>query len=242
MNKGVSCLCLTYGRPALLEEAIESFIRQQWDGPKELIVVNDHPDQKLVYRHKKVRIYNLKRRLPTLGQKRNLSVALALYNHLLIWDDDDIHLPWRIEETMKAMADSQYFKCGPIWVSEKGELYKHTPKEEVWFHGTSGYSRNLYEAIGGYKRINAGEDTDFEIRLKSNKRTNKFWRVSQLPIERIYYIYRWSHGHYHTTGCMDLRKIQPEVKRGTYKLEPHWKVDYCKEVEQQIKRMLEQQA
>ena len=27
---GVSCLCLTYGRPQLLEEAIESFLRQRW--------------------------------------------------------------------------------------------------------------------------------------------------------------------------------------------------------------------
>ena len=59
MNEGVSCLCLTYGRPTLLEEAIESFIRQQWDGPKELIVLNDHPEQELLYQYDEVRIINL---------------------------------------------------------------------------------------------------------------------------------------------------------------------------------------
>lgn len=236
MNKGVSCLCLTYGRPTLLEEAIESFLRQRWDGPSELIILNDHPDQKLIYRNRRVRIFNARRRLATLGQKRNLSVALARYDNLLIWDDDDIHLPWRIEETMRAMTDSQYFKCRQAWVWERGELYNHTPQKEVWFHGMSGYSRELYKAVGGYKRINAGEDVDFERRIMMSERTKKFWRVSPLPLERIYYIYRWSHGHYHTTGCMDLRKIQPDVERGTYKLEPHWKMDYCKLVEQQIKQ------
>src|ERR1051325_3201162 len=143
MNKGVSCLCLTYGRPTLLEEAIESFLRQQWDGPKELLILNDHPEQKLIYRHRSVRVYNVRRRLATLGQKRNLSVALARYDNLLIWDDDDIHLPWRIEETMKAMTDSQYFKCRQAWVWERGELYNHMPQKEVWFHGMSGYSREL---------------------------------------------------------------------------------------------------
>ena len=37
----VSCICLTYGRVALLEEAIESFLRQDYPGVKELVVLND---------------------------------------------------------------------------------------------------------------------------------------------------------------------------------------------------------
>ena len=38
---GVSCICLTYGRVALLEEAIFSFLQQDYAGVKELIVLND---------------------------------------------------------------------------------------------------------------------------------------------------------------------------------------------------------
>jgi hypothetical protein len=82
---GVSCLCLTYGRPHLLEEAVESFLRQRWNGEKELIVVTDHPEQTLVYEHPEVLIVNLNRRLKTLGEKRNLSVALARHDNLLVW-------------------------------------------------------------------------------------------------------------------------------------------------------------
>ena len=33
-SPGASCLCLTYGRPHLLEEAVESFLRQDFAGPK----------------------------------------------------------------------------------------------------------------------------------------------------------------------------------------------------------------
>lgn len=64
MPEGVSCLCLTYGRPELLEEAIESFKRQQWAGPKELIVVNDHPDQEILCTDNEIVIFNLKSKAP----------------------------------------------------------------------------------------------------------------------------------------------------------------------------------
>jgi glycosyltransferase involved in cell wall biosynthesis len=114
---GVSCVCLTYGRPTLLEESIESFLRQDWNGPKELIVVNDHPDQQLKFDHPEVTIFNIPRRLKTLGEKRNFSIALARWDNLLIWDDDDIYLPWRITETMKTLPTAQFFKCPNAWVA-----------------------------------------------------------------------------------------------------------------------------
>lgn len=238
MNKGASCLCLTYGRPALLEEAIESFIRQQWDGPKELIVLNDHPYQELLCDHPEVRIFNLKSRLPTLGEKRNFSVSLARYDQLLIWDDDDIHLPWRIAETMNVLAESQYFKSRQLWVWEHDAIYQLAPPEEEWYHCTSGYSRTLFEELGGYRPINTGEDVTFELRLKASSAVGKFWRLSALPLERLYYIYRVTHGHYHTSGCTDLTRIEPDIKPGQYQVQPHWERDYCKDVEQEIQRML----
>src|SRR6185437_12376322 len=92
-SPGVSCLCLTYGRPRLLEESVESFLRQDWPGPKELVILNDHPEQPIVFEHPEVFVCNVGRRLRSLGEKRNLSVALARHDNLLVWDDDDIYLP-----------------------------------------------------------------------------------------------------------------------------------------------------
>jgi glycosyltransferase involved in cell wall biosynthesis len=113
MPAGVSCLCLTYGRPFLLEEAVESFLRQTWNGSRELIILNDHPDQELVFDHRDIVVVNKKQRLRSLGEKRNLSVALARYEHLLPWDDDDIHLPSRIEETTRELKGRHFFKMSP---------------------------------------------------------------------------------------------------------------------------------
>ena len=58
----VSCMCLTYGRPHLLEEAVESFLRQDYRGLKELVVVNDLSDQHLAFEHPEVRITRVGRR------------------------------------------------------------------------------------------------------------------------------------------------------------------------------------
>jgi GT2 family glycosyltransferase len=49
----ISYMCLTYGRPKVLEEAIESFLRQDYKGEKELVVLNDFADQTLVFDHLK---------------------------------------------------------------------------------------------------------------------------------------------------------------------------------------------
>lgn len=236
MSEGVSCLCLTYGRPALLEEAVESFIRQRWDGPKELVVLNDHPEQELQYDHPEVRIFNVKWRLPSLGDKRNLSVALASYEHLLVWDDDDIHLPWRIRETMKVLPAQQYFKCPRVWLMKGTELRGCASDGDLYFHGACAYSKSLFGQVRGYRRFNGGEDQDFETRIRVDARVSFRCRVTRLPLERLYYIRRWGHGSYHASGCASLSQLNPEVEKGARRLRPHWKMDYCEEVERRIRQ------
>ena len=242
MNEGVSCLCLTYGRPALLEEAVESFIRQRWDGPKELIVLNDHPEQQLLFEHGEVRVVNLGWRVPSLGGKRNLAVALAAYERLLVWDDDDIHLPWRIEETMKVLDRQSYFKCPEVWMMEGGELRGNFFDGDIYFHAACAYTKRLFDQVGWYGWYNCGEDHDFEYRLRSNETLSESCRVTRLPLERLYYIRRWGHGYYHASGGGDLSQLNPEVERGTYRLRPHWKTDYRKEVERRIPQPPETQT
>jgi glycosyltransferase involved in cell wall biosynthesis len=220
----------------LLEEAVESFIRQEWDGPKELVVLNDHPEQELQYDHPEVRVFNLKWRLPSLGDKRNLSAALANHEYLLVWDDDDIHLPWRIRETMKVLPAQQYFKCPRVWLMKGTELQGSAYDGDLYFHGACAYTKRLFRQVGGYRRFNGGEDQDFEARLRSDARAGLRYRVTRLPPERLYYIRRWGHGSYHASGRASLSEISPEVERGARRLKPHWKKDYCEEVERLIRQ------
>jgi glycosyltransferase involved in cell wall biosynthesis len=235
MTEGVSCLCLTYGRPALLEEAVESFLRQRWRGPKELLVVNDHPEQELLCDHPEVRVFNFGWRLPNLGSKRNLSVALARYDNLLLWDDDDIHLPWRIEETMRALPARHYFKCPEVWRMKGAELEGRVWEGELFYHGACAYTKRLFEESGGYRGFNGGEDQDFEVRLRQDPALGPFCRVTRLPPRRLYYVRRWNHGSYHASGCAALHRVA-EAGRKVYRLRPHWKMDYCKVVRRGIRR------
>jgi glycosyltransferase involved in cell wall biosynthesis len=224
-SHGVSCLCLTYGRPHLLEEAIESFLRQDWPGEKELIVLNDHPAQQLAFAHPEVSIINLPRRLRTLGEKRNLSVALARHDNLLIWDDDDIYLPWRITETMKTLPTAQFFKCPNAWCITDGE-WQPQPSYNL-FHSGSGYTRWLFERAGGYEFVDGGEDARLEWRFQTVTLVKgEYWPHTILPNDRLYYVYRWGHGSYHTTGRTSLESIRPEVTPGVVQLRPHWRKPY----------------
>jgi glycosyltransferase involved in cell wall biosynthesis len=225
-NLGVSCLCLTYGRPHLLEEAIESFLRQDWDGPKELIVLNDHPEQTLVFSHPQVSVFNIPRRLRTLGEKRNLSVSLAKYDNLLIWDDDDIYLPWRIQETMKTLPQAQFFKCPNAWTMNDGRIESNLGYN--LYHGGTAYTRWLWEQVGGYKAMNGGEDADIEGRFQQVGNNKQYWPHTQLTKDKIYYIYRWQHGSYHTTGHSSLENIKPRVESGVINLKPKWNLPYQK--------------
>jgi glycosyltransferase involved in cell wall biosynthesis len=237
MPEGVSCLCLTYGRPFLLEEAVESFLRQTWTGPKELIILNDHPDQELVFDHHEVVVVNRNTRLRTLGEKRNLSVELARYEYLLPWDDDDVHLPWRIEETMRGLQGRHFFKCPQVWQTNQGVFEDRVQGHDFAYHATAAYSRNIFEQIGGYPCINGGEDQEFEAALRRGRTTSRHWTIVRLPLDRLFYIYRRWHGSYHASGVDDLRDIEPEVHPGRYRLTPHWKADYCNEVSRLIERI-----
>ena len=89
----ISCKCITYGRVDLLEESIESFIKQEYPGKKELIIVNDYPLQKLVYNHPDVKIYNLDSTFSTIGEKENFAVSKCSAEIIAVWDDDDVALP-----------------------------------------------------------------------------------------------------------------------------------------------------
>ncbi len=220
----VSCLCLTYGRPHLLEEAIESFLRQTWEGKKELIVLNDHPDQTLSLDHPEITVVNVPRRLRSLGEKRNLSVSLAQYDNLFVWDDDDIYLPWRIEETMKTLPKKHFFKCPRAWLMNDGKIAAE-PSFNL-FHGGSAYTRWLWEQVRGYKAMNGGEDAEIEARFQEIGKNKQHWPHTELPNNKLYYIYRWSHGSYHTTGHTSLNGINPQVIKGEIILKPHWKLPY----------------
>ena len=64
----ISVLTLTYQRHHLLEEAIQSFLLQDYkDG--EMVIINDSPRTHYTFDHPQVKIYNLTERFENLSKK-----------------------------------------------------------------------------------------------------------------------------------------------------------------------------
>ena len=239
----VSCMCLTYGRPHLLEEAVYSFIRQDYVGIKELIILNDMNEQNLIYDHPDVVTVNVNKRFRNVGEKRNACAALCSHDILFVWDDDDIYLPHRISYSVNALGLGDFFKTTKGFQLNNDKL--SGPVRNV-FHSSSCWSRKWFDGVGGYTHMGSGQDTDIE---------HKFERIygkknSDIPDNDIFYIYRWSGTNsYHLSGFGRDRdgqktgnsKVQEFVMKqiktgvistGNIKLIPKWKYDYTKMTQQ----------
>jgi GR25 family glycosyltransferase involved in LPS biosynthesis/glycosyltransferase involved in cell wall biosynthesis len=236
----VSCICLTYGRPDLLEEAIYSFLQQDYPGQKELIVLNDYDGQLLAFEHSEVRVINVPKRFRTVGEKRNMAVALASHDLLIVWDDDDICLPHRLSFSVAHFNQKRgFFKASSAWLWDDGAL---SGPHRNNLHGISCWSRRLFDTVQGYGAVGSGEDMVFEHLLEhqfpGSTSAYDIWP------EEIYYLYRWNGtGSYHISAFGDYhpsanighqeveefvhqRASQGAIPQGRILLQPHWNTDY----------------
>jgi hypothetical protein len=248
----VSCMCLTYGRPKLLEESIFSFINQDYQGPKELIILNDYEKQILKFDHPDVRIINISKRFNTVGEKRNYCFSLCNNDILFVWDDDDIYLPSRISFTLDKMKDPKYndfFKPSKAFFFDNKKQHVKGVVSNL-FHSGGAFTRRFFEDVNGYSHMGTGEDLDIESRMKKNKNYLKH-DYNEIKDEDIFYIYRWNTGSYHLSGFgrdeedgltgndKVYNYIENQLKRGTLEigdiyLNPHWLINY----EEKIKYFL----
>jgi glycosyltransferase involved in cell wall biosynthesis len=93
----ISVLTLTYKRAHLLEEAIESFLKQSPEIESEMVVVNDDPDINYIYNHPKIKIINHKTRFATISAKIEWGYKQCKYDYIYRLDDDDLLTPWALE-------------------------------------------------------------------------------------------------------------------------------------------------
>ena len=233
----ISCKCITYGRVALLEESLYSFLNQDYLGPKELIIVNDYPLQKLVFDHPNVKIYNLDKTFETIGEKENYAVSLCNGEIIAVWDDDDIAMPNHLNNIYK------YFKNGSDLLHwEKGVFYNEPNITAITSLGNSGivYTKSIWEKVGKHPIENAGYDATFVHRIMG--KTNKIVKASP-PNEEVSWFYMWGGRDYHMSGMgtdtpdrpnvviRNSQHVEKERKRGSIPtgeiiLKPRWKKDY----------------
>lgn len=234
----VTCVCPTFARAYLLEEAIESFLRQDYQGEKELIVCNDFNRQTLKLDIPNVRIINLPTRTTNLGEKRNVTYSYASGDVFLTWGDDDIHLPGRISRMVNAMStfNKDFVFEGPYYCLYGNVLYRETGRTS----GAHIITRDLFYAAGRIPLMNSGEDQAFNRKVEL--------KIGKLPVcmEEPQFVYRYSTGRTHVSQWgEDKRGEKTAWERmldssnamvdsgkepsGLYELTPHWSKDWVEE-------------
>jgi glycosyltransferase involved in cell wall biosynthesis len=242
----ISCKCITYGRVDTLEESIHSFLIQDYPKDRcELVIVNDYPNQKLIYDHPQVTIYNLDKTFPLIGEKENYAIERCKGELIAVWDDDDVAL----SNHLKNIANHWKEDTNIIhW--ETGVYYNEPKITAITGVGNSGivYSKDVWERIGKSPLENAGGDMTL---------TNKIHHLGgvvsvKLPKEEVSWFYMWGGRGYHQSGqgtddgtrpniiqrhseYIESERVKGNIPTGNVYLRPKWNKDYAKMLSDFIK-------
>ncbi|MFQ5734587.1 MAG: glycosyltransferase [Planctomycetaceae bacterium] len=188
----VSCQCITYGRTELLDEAVESFLRQDYAGAQELVILNDYSELTIQCDLPEVKVVNLPYRMKTIGEKRNACVALCSGGVIFLWDDDDISLPHRISYSLQQMEGGRYFNGDKCWYWQNGVIDEQ-PVQNL-LHGMSSWTVQLFDEVGGYPHQQSGEDAGLEELFKDTGRLVEETHRPSACVRRVIGRVRTGHG------------------------------------------------
>jgi glycosyltransferase involved in cell wall biosynthesis len=220
-----------------LEESIECFLRQDYEGPKELVILNDYGEQELVFDHPEVRIINQPKKHITLGDKFNATVDHTRGDFLCCWEDDDIYLPGAISLAVRKASDGVFHTCDGF---KENQPFSIVPSTDI-YHATHGLTRELFDKVGGYTaRDQCTIDVEFIHKICNELDKVEEGYTQRLPVRQRQYIYRWdtvdsyhgsAYGLYQHVGCKARELVEDRRRRGLIPtgrvlLNPRWKYDY----------------
>lgn len=222
----VSILTLTYQRKGLLEEAIESYLRQyeRFKDCSEMVIVNDSPEVDYVFNHPNIRIYNVKERFSSVGKKLEWGFDRCNGKWIYRLDDDDLLSPHALD------INEIYRTTHPTYDvlrCQKNYFFVHNVYDGLADSINNGncYSKSYIQRVGGFIDSSFGEDNWLTFHNGAKIHTGDLGRYSM--------IYRWGMGVYHISGMGDnsneeiYRKVDlSNTESGTIYLQPHFKSEY----------------
>jgi len=228
----IACLTPTYNRHPnfgwLLEECVESFLRQDYLN-KELLICNDTPGQVLKFDHPQVKIFNLPSRFNNLGSKISYMIDHTDADIFARMDDDDCYMPWHLSQAMSRMStgiewrpDSHLFFC-----NDRASLVHRTTNSHI-----SGiFRRRAVELIGGYPYELIGrEDQLFNERLIACGIGHE---ECFLSLGEVSHVYKKHEGIRHLSYREGLNREEQwaflgnmSISVGEYEIRPHWRCNY----------------
>ena len=188
----IDCLMGTYGRYSLACEALACFLQQSVGAQASLLIYNHHLIP-LSFDHPRVRVIN---EAPPPGSLRHLKkrmLELADPDAELIhwWDDDDLYLPWHLEDCLRHIGTNVAWKPASSWMSEANVKFsRHANRfEGSW----------IFRAI---YLMSAPLDTHPNyIDHPVFRQTEDAGLLASTELEgRTSYVYRWDTGTEHVSG------------------------------------------
>lgn len=114
----------TYGRYSLACEALACFLQQTALDEAVLIVYNQHPIP-LSFDHPRVTVVN--ETPPHQGlrhiRKRMIDMVDPAIEFIHWWDDDDLYLPWHLEDCFENIGDAPAWRSAASWMSERNTKF-----------------------------------------------------------------------------------------------------------------------
>ena len=171
----VACLCPTYNRlPGLVENSIACFRAQTYPADRRRLIVLDDSGKRPPQRGDGWQVIATPTRYPSLAAKYNAMAALAIDDGaevLVVWEDDDIYLPWHIDSHVRTLWDSQWSLSLAQWSLYPGYLIqevKEGPSKTAYaWHGAMAFTREAFEQTGGWPETGEGTfDQQFVARMR----------------------------------------------------------------------------
>ena len=193
----VSCLCPTYLRPRLLQNSLACYLAQDYPADRRELLILDDAGQLTPQRGDGWEVISVARRFRSLPEKFNALAGLARGEVLVVWEDDDIYLPWHLTAHVAALSSGGFSKPSRVL-----SLYTGTLQEEAGagrFHASIAFTREAYETAGGWPLTKRGDfDQQLLTRLSQAATT-----VDPCHTHPPSYVFRWGSTHaYHGQGLM----------------------------------------
>lgn len=227
----ISVLTLTYKRHHLLEEAIESFLRQDIPYPKEMVIINDAKEIDYVFDHPEVRIINHKQRFPSISAKLKFGFEQCKYDNMYRLDDDDLLSETALKTACEDILENPGYD---VYRSEGFYFFVNNKFERISSNVNNGniYTKKYVERIK-WPDTSIGEDADITF----HQGGTWFEPKNKKPTM----IYRWGMNTFHLSGGgtrpsdIALKQADESLQRingasGTVQLHPQFKEDYYEKI------------
>jgi hypothetical protein len=188
----IDCLMGTYGRHSLVCEALACFLQQSAISQATLLIYNQHPVP-LSFDHPRVRVVN---EAPPAGSLRHIrkrmhDLADPSADLIHWWDDDDLYLPWHLQDYLDHIGKNVAWKPASSWFSTANVTYSLTANmlEGSWVFRADYLKAAPLDTHPDY--------TDHPV----IPQTRDAGKLATTDLKgRTSYIYRWDIGTQHVSG------------------------------------------